>query len=101
MRRTFALLGLAAVPALVQAQTPTMYEACVARGTWDQATCTCMQSVADRHMSDVDQTLAVRVVTRQTTIRQIVATQGAGRAEAFATAFNAFGTAARAQCGAP
>ncbi len=97
MRRIVAVMIL--VP--VMAQAGPLEDACHARGTWDAATCTCMQGVGDQHLDGEDQTLAAAYFQRRITSAQIAAEHGTERAQSFLLKLSQFMESSTAQCGAP
>lgn len=99
MLRWFVAAVLAGVPIIAWAGP--IGDTCSARGTWDSATCDCMQRVADIHLTPDDQVLAESYIQRRTTSASIAATEGRERAEQFLIDFSAFGTQSKEECGAP
>ncbi len=78
-----------------------MEEACLARGTWDADTCTCMQGVADETLSPENQDLAVAFFAQQITSQQIAAQHGVAVAQDFLASIAGFQSASTEKCGAP
>lgn len=75
--------------------------ACNAASFAAPASCTCMQSVADEHMSAEDQEVYVAIVQRQTTIAQLVGTRGQAWTESFLERMTGFADDSNARCGVP
>ena len=94
-------LVLMAILAAGRADAAPMEEACLARGTWDADTCTCVQGVADRTLDADTQETAAAFFARQTTSQQIAAERGVAAAQDFLTRLAAFMAASTAECGAP
>ena len=99
MKRIALAIGIATLAAPVLAGP--MQDACLARGTWDDATCVCMQGVADEILSPQNQELGAAYFSRQITSQQIAAQHGAGVAEDFLNKIAEFMSEATKECGAP
>ena len=92
-------IGIAAIAA--PAFSGPMQDACKARGTWDDATCVCMQGVADQKLTPQQQELGAAYFTRQITSAQIAAQHGVGVAQDFLQSIAEFSSEATKECGAP
>ena len=79
----------------------TVDEACNGASFAAPASCTCMQGVADEHLSADDQEAYVAVVQRQTTIARLAQTRGQAWTEGFVQRMNAFANDSNARCGVP
>ena len=88
---------LAAAPAFAG----TVDDACNRASFAAPASCTCMQGVADEHLSAEDQQAYIAVVQRQTTIAQLALTRGQAWTEGFVERMNVFATDSNARCGVP
>ena len=78
-----------------------MQNACLARGTWDSATCTCMQGVADKHLTPDQQELGEAYFARRITSQQIAAERGVAVAQDFLANLSSFMNESTSTCGAP
>lgn len=99
MKRIALAIGIAALAAPVLAGP--MQDACLARGTWDDATCACMQGVADQKLSPQQQEFGAAYFTRQITSQQIAAQHGTAVAQDFLNSLAEFSSQSSKECGAP
>ena len=99
MKRIAIALGLVMLAA--PGFAGPMEEVCLARGTWDGATCTCIQGVADETLEPDTQELAAAYFSQQITSQQSAVQYGVSVAEAFLTGMATFLQASTAKCGAP
>ncbi|WP_217351918.1 hypothetical protein [Ruegeria sp. HKCCD8929] len=99
MTRLLFAAGLVALAGPATAEP--MEDACLARGTWDAATCTCIQGVANKVLSPEKQEMASAFFARQITSQQIAAQHGAAVAEDFLNSMAIFMSESTATCGAP
>ncbi|MEM6637552.1 MAG: hypothetical protein AAF667_16860 [Pseudomonadota bacterium] len=95
--------AIIAAPALlaVTAEAGTITEVCSARGTWDAATCDCMQEVADEMFDGEQQETVARFFSGQVTSQQIALEQGVDASQAFLQSVADFMGETTFKCGAP
>lgn len=99
MKRILLAVGICALTGTAVAGP--LGDACLARGTWNEQTCDCMQGVADQMLPADKQDLAAAYFGRQITSQQIAVEQGAATAQDFLNSVAEFMAEATKECGAP